>query len=294
MNIRVIPKPLVIAGGVLILAFLGALVLGVSQRPEPAPVEAPAASVAAPPAPQQPAHSGSTPLPTAQQMPAPSASESAPSTPSATGAADLAGALRPPAFFLDSTEAAAMHSGHMETVKLNSDPFSSSVYSTILARESRSGSQSTLDGPAARSAANLPDVDGVQVSKRGYIRIDVAGAHDLMLQSASAQSSWLSHAECVVLLGGVSVTRTAPARISAATVSLAAGWHELELTCTRMTGVWQSTLAIRAPGAEAPQIQALSIPSRAQSRAEPQSVPAVDVAPSIDLTEVEPSAEGAG
>lgn len=291
MNIRSAPRALIFLGGGLLLLLILSLAIGILRGPAGAPPAPAAALASSDNRGELPSPAGPAGLPepaAAPAMPAPSALRPA-ATPAAAETGSLQAAARPPAFPIDSPDGLAMRSAHLEVVKLNSDPFQTgSRYVTILSRESSSGSQSTLDGSAARSAASLPDVDGIQVSKHGYILIQEAGPHDLMLQSVSKQNSWLSHAECNALIGGTSVARAAPGRIATASVTLSRGWHEAEIVCTRTTGPWQATLAIRAPGASAPEIQALHRPNRAQPSQQEQegsAMPGGDTSTSAEHSE---------
>jgi hypothetical protein len=291
MNILSAPRALIFLGvGLLLLLFLS-LAIGIFRGPAgESPASAPASSSNGGELPSAAPPNGLPEPAAAPAMPAPSALRPA-ASPAAAETGSFQSPSRPPAFPVDSPEGLAMRPGHLEVVKLNSDPFQSgSQYVTVLSQESSSGSQSTLDGSAARSAASLPDVDGIQVSKRGYILIQEAGPHDLMLQSVSKQNSWLSHAECNALIGGTSVARAAPSRIATATVTLGRGWHEAEIVCTRTTGSWQATLAIRAPGASAPEIQALHRATRAQPTQHQQEGSAMPVGDTS--TSAEPSEGG--
>jgi hypothetical protein len=262
MNLQTIPRPLIITAAVLGVALVIALVVGIT-RPAPPPVAIPAAQAPAP-TPAAPA-AEAPPMP----MPTPSRSQSAPAPASDGGTGGLGAALRPPAIDFDAPEATEMRSGHIETVQLNSDPDSrSGSYVTVLHRESRSGSQSTLDGPAARAAASIPDSDGVSVAKRGYAKIEKAGEYAALMQSEANRGAVAMRAQCVASIGGVAITRAAPGRVATANIALAPGWHEVELQCARLKGTWTATFALRAPGAEAPEVLAFTIPQKASSEAE--------------------------
>lgn len=258
--IAAIPRPLLYLTSALVALFLLALLIGIT-RPASAPTAPDAVAIPAA-LPPSTAAAEAIPSPSATPaMPPPSAASSATSDVSTR----LADALRPAAFDIESPEGSAMRPEHLKVVKLNSDPRrDESQYVTVLARESATSSQSIIDGPASRAEANVKDTDGVQISKHGYILVDQAGSHDLMLQVVSTYTPpW---AECYASIGGASVARAGARGVATSTVSLAAGWHEFELTCSRFTGTWQATFAIRAPGATSPQIQSLSRPSQQQSQ----------------------------
>jgi hypothetical protein len=273
MTLPRLPKPILIAAGVLVGLLLLALVVGLLRPAGPSAPDA-APTTPAPTIPQQYPSAG-TSLPTA-----PPAGPRAAAAPSASVPAAPAWPARYP-------PSTPVERGAVETVELAPDAFTPK-YST-LTRRTIGGAVTSIDGAAARQNAALTDVQGVRVTRSGLIRVEAESEYTITLGLDAPGRLWTSRGECTAALNGVPIIRLSGTQeLVPNSGVLAAGLHELTFGCSLMTGKWVATVSLREAQAERPSVAALYLPEEIIEPAEAPPQPAQAEADPIEADETSP------